>query len=124
MSKIFNICIVFLLLFSTSGVAISKHYCGEILQKIAFKGQEKSCCEGEDMPENCCKNETNILKTDNLKLSQHTINLTFTPFLVSFNEEYLLLDVKEPTINLFSENYNSPPPLGQDIIIHVQSFLL
>lgn len=124
MRKILNISVVFLLLFSTSGVAMSKHFCGEILQKIAFSNEEKSCCEGEEMPEDCCKNEVTILKTENLKLAQNQINLTFTPFVLYFLESFINLNIEEHHQDLFYSNFNAPPPIGQDIFIQVKSFLL
>lgn len=124
MRKFLNICLIFLLLFSTSGVAISKHFCGEILQKIAFKGEEKSCCEGQEMPEDCCKDEVSILKSENIKLSQSIINLDFTPYVLYFLGEFIQLSEEDPHNNAFSYYFNAPPPIGEDLLILVQSFLL
>src|SRR5690606_1502853 len=48
MRKSLHIFLAFLLLFSTTGVAISKHYCGEILQSVSINGETKSCCDSQD----------------------------------------------------------------------------
>lgn len=124
MKKFLNICIVFLLLFSTSGVAVSKHYCGEILQKIAFNGEEKSCCDSEEMPEDCCKNEVSIIKSDNLKISQHDVDLTFSPYILSFIEVFFNINGEKEQVVSFQSYFHSPPLIGQDIVIQVQAFLI
>lgn len=123
MRKLLNTCLLFVLLFSTSGVAISKHYCGEILQKITLKGQEKSCCEGQEMPEGCCSEEVSIIKSDDLKLSQQDINIKFTPFILYILEDYISIKTENDSHRSFlSQKYHSPP--GPDIVILVQSFLI
>ena len=43
-----------LLLISTAGFVISKHYCGGELVSTSFFGEAKSCCDSGD----CCHNES------------------------------------------------------------------
>jgi hypothetical protein len=54
------------LLFST-GIHISKHFCGTELASIEFYGEAEKCACGADAEEdgNCCKDETKIFKTHN-----------------------------------------------------------
>ncbi len=58
------------LLFST-GISVSKHFCGTELASIEFYGEAEKCACGanaeEDTEENnsCCKDETKIFKTNN-----------------------------------------------------------
>jgi hypothetical protein len=58
------------LLFST-GISVSKHFCGTELASIEFYGEAEKCACGanaeKDTEENnsCCKDETKIFKTHN-----------------------------------------------------------
>lgn len=47
-----------LLLISTMGMAVSKHYCGENLVSVSFYGEADSCCGDSD----CCHNENQNYK--------------------------------------------------------------
>jgi hypothetical protein len=49
-----------LLLLSTSGLAISKHYCGGKLVATSVFIEADSCCDSDD----CCKNETEVFQLD------------------------------------------------------------
>ncbi len=54
------------LLFST-GISVSKHFCGTELASIEFYGEAEKCACGADAEDdgNCCKDETKIFKTNN-----------------------------------------------------------
>ena len=125
MRKIVNIFLVLLLLFSTTGVAISKHYCGEILQSISVNGPVKSCCENQDMPEDCCSDEVSIDKTDELQLTQLNLNLAFSPYVLY----YATLSIFNFSLEQLDEVkyiafFDSPPITEQEIFILDQAFLL
>ncbi len=49
-----------LLLVSTTGLAISKHYCTGELVSISIFNEAESCCDSGD----CCKNETELIQLD------------------------------------------------------------
>lgn len=125
MRKILNIFLVFLLLFSTAGMAISKHYCGEILQKITVTEDSHSCCGEEEMPEDCCNSEITLIKTEDFQLSQLNIDLAFLPYIIHFITFSIGINgLEDPAQKKFFTYYKYPPPPGQDIVIRVQSFLI
>lgn len=51
-----HISLSLLLLISTVGIGVSKHYCGDALVDIAFNEEAKSCCDDGA----CCSNETMV----------------------------------------------------------------
>ncbi len=60
--NVLNIIVVTLLLISTTGFTISKHYCGTHLVSVKINNEAKSCCGLND---NCCHNESKLLQVDN-----------------------------------------------------------
>lgn len=44
---------ILLLLLSTMGIAVSKHYCGENLVSVSFFDEANKCCDDGD----CCHND-------------------------------------------------------------------
>ena len=61
--KIINIITIFVLLFTTTGITISKHFCGDMLVSFAVDGMAKSCCKAGCK---CChtENVSILLKSD------------------------------------------------------------
>ena len=59
--KALHIILVVLLLISTFGVTISKHYSGSELFSVALFGEADSCCEN---PCNCCSDEVDLYQLD------------------------------------------------------------
>ncbi|MEA2042679.1 MAG: hypothetical protein U9N85_09030 [Bacteroidota bacterium] len=57
--KITNIIIPFILLISTTGVSLSKHYSGGELYSISLVGEAESCCT---VPCDCCSDESDFYK--------------------------------------------------------------
>lgn len=129
MRKVVHILLSLLLLISTIGVSVSKHYCMGRL-KAQWIGQDhKEICGGmEGMPgmEGCCSNEsqTFVLDEDFGSTSfDFSINPEFV-FLYSTFESDLLLTVVDPSQNLLVPHNNGPPFVEPEIFIRVQSFLL
>jgi hypothetical protein len=55
--RISHIILSFVLLVSTMGMAVSKHYCGEDLISVSvFNSENDACCDMDD----CCQNENQI----------------------------------------------------------------
>lgn len=125
MRKFFNIFLVFLLLFSTTGVAISKHYCGEILQSVSVNSSTESCCDDQDMADDCCNEEVSFDKTTELQLSQLNLSLEFSPYILYFVAVSLLDFLLDASNQDYLTAYsNSPPFAEQEIFLLDQSFLL
>ncbi len=57
--KISHIIIVLLLLVTTMGMTIDKHYCGTRLVSVSILNEVESCC---DMGDDCCHNDTETFK--------------------------------------------------------------
>jgi len=55
-----HISLSLLLLISTVGFAVSKHYCGDALVDIAFNENAENCCDTGS----CCHNETQLYQLD------------------------------------------------------------
>jgi hypothetical protein len=58
--KVSHIILSALLLFSTIGMVVSKHYCGTTLISIAVDKEAESCCGDAD----CCHNENQYFNLD------------------------------------------------------------
>lgn len=61
--KITHILFAFLLLISTIGFSVSKHYCGPSLVSVSIYSEAESCCGDKESSE-CCRNETEFYKFD------------------------------------------------------------
>lgn len=74
LKRVAHIFLILLLVFSTTGLTITRHYCGRNLVDTSIYSSPHNCCEGK-----CpgCHNERiNIRITDTYESSQSQINLT------------------------------------------------
>ncbi len=63
--RIAHIIVISLLLVSTSGISITRHYCGNSLMSLAVFSTPHNCCEGDC---NKCHNEHTLTKvTDDME---------------------------------------------------------
>ena len=112
-----------LLLLSTTGLAISKHYCGGELISTSLFVEADSCCDSDD----CCKNETEVFQLDEdfsvstaLELPESVQIDLLAVSLVVFNlsiEENLIVDE-------FLITDSPPPPKIQTSLAKRQTYLL
>lgn len=123
---VLNTIVLIILLITTTGFTITRHYCGETLVSVAIEREAEPCCE-DDMGD-CCHNEseTFILEGD------------FMP--VIFNHDFHDLTVIELYLNkglnldLFCSNEDntnncitafSPPPENiHTLLSRLQSYRL
>jgi hypothetical protein len=127
MKKIGHILISALLLFSTVGISVNKHYCGEILESIAINVNPEHCCGSEDMPSGCCHNESEqYLLDDESQLQRYNFNFDLTSVnLITHYYELLMGHYSDEFENKnFLFAFKSPPSDESDIYIRVQSFLI
>ena len=92
--------IMLLLLFGTTGVTITRHYCGQNLAHIALYSTPDNCC-GAQCPR--CHNEKISFRiTDNFEASQITVDFhsSFT-ILLEKHSRPILLNPFEATNMLF-----------------------
>ncbi len=86
-----NIIMVTLLLISTTGVAISKHYCKHDLISVELNG-DHPCCD--DAP--CCDTETEFLQVKNDFLTPFSNSISEYGFTTILNYASTGNDVKTP----------------------------
>ncbi len=129
---------------STSGIAVSKHICDNVIKKIAINHNAEPCIHKEEevkieCPEHgemvltydqarmdCCEDTTDYYKDDNpknLSISEITvIPQLFVLFVIVFPEYNF--NVFNTNQSLNPDNLVLPPLIDQDIPVLVQSFLL
>lgn len=127
LAKILNIFLALLLLLSTSGVTLHKHYCMGRLKNIAVFQEAESCIAkmGMERAMDCCEDVKEELKVTDLNKVSFGFSLTPQLHLLAVIA-YIFIDW-----DLFSNvnrhfpyvNYK-PPLIDPDITVLVQSFLL
>jgi len=117
--KLSYIIIALVLLITTTGFSVSKHYCKTNLVSISINHEEKPCC---DMGSGCCQNEIAFYHLDD----------NFVFHLVLENNSVISIDLLFPLFyitceNIYSIDLNSayqisesPPLLYQQ---NIHSFL-
>eukprot|EP01029_Cantina_marsupialis_P020903 TRINITY_DN4944_c0_g1_i1.p3 TRINITY_DN4944_c0_g1~~TRINITY_DN4944_c0_g1_i1.p3 ORF type:complete len:129 (-),score=14.32 TRINITY_DN4944_c0_g1_i1:261-647(-) len=117
-----HIILVLLLLISTAGVSINKHYSGGELFSTAFFVEADTCCE---TPCGCCDESTEFIQVQSDYLAS-TFDLTEAAQLdLLFSSVPLLLQAESngSSVLLFNTEDTSPPPLP-DLCILNQVFRL
>lgn len=112
-----NIIISTLLLVSTTGLAVSKHYCEGQFVSVELKADAEPCCEDET----CCHTETQFIQVENDFLASHT-DFKLGP---RFTSGFMLLSSEiemKPVNNGFKTSFIRPfPPLhdtGTRLALH------
>ena len=124
LKKIRNIIIILILLVSTTGVSLSKHYSGGKLYSIALFGDAESCCK---VPCDCCSDETDFMKLD-IDFVSSTFNspeISIIDLLSDFNFSYITSDYfKNLNIDQYIDWYpDISPPKIEDSSVFFQTFL-
>lgn len=118
--KISHIIFALLILASTAGMTISRHYCGDTLKNISILNVDKSCCDNPD----CCHNESETYVIED-RYSVSTFNYEFTILAMIvpvLYEQHLdsLLDENSELLWIDAP----PPPKIQTFLAQSQAFLL
>jgi hypothetical protein len=125
--KFFHIALSLMLLVATTGMAISKHYCGGELSQVEMGVEKMHCCDDpQDMPEDCCSDEhiTFQIPQEDFQLSHF-----------DFECAELALIAALPYLDfsgLFAEQADFTPPfdpytsplIAHDLPVMLQSFLI
>jgi hypothetical protein len=122
--KLLHIALAGIIFFSTSGFAISQHYCGDHLISVFVNSEDEPCC-GQDS--SCCHNETDYKQLDSPVISpvEQKISDVNSEFLYLFSTEELSADrhTHQGTVSLFQDSI-SPPLTPQQFLASLQSYLL
>ena len=120
---IINTVLSFILLVSTSGFILSKHYCSGELISVSITYEKDSCCNIE----NCCHNESEFiqLKTDYNEPSAITIPPIFKNYidLNLFKNIEIIKELRLYNSSLLHFNPFSPKKT-LTYLLQIQSFLL
>ena len=124
MKSIFSIFLASLVLVSTSGVGITKHYCGKRLASISFLGDGGCSCGAMEDAANCGHTERSFFQVDDdfsvapvQSLSISTVSI-ITVFVYQLSFDFLESDRQVAYLNY------KPPIPDKDIPVLVQSFLI
>lgn len=120
LKRIIHIALALLLLVSTSGMTISKHYCGTNLEFVSILTTPESCC---DIP-GCCHNEEVKVEIED-DYSVTSFNYDFTVFSLELPSlmELFQFDVPESTSEFHIYNY-LPERKTQTVLSRLQAYLL
>lgn len=100
LKKFSHIILSTVLLISTMGMVVSKHFCGDSFVSTAVFHQAKSCCEDSD----CCHNENSFYQVEHDFSSPVVIS---TPVLAEL--DILGHDLIEAGLLLFTDTENTTP---------------
>lgn len=108
LKRISHISLSLILLISTVGFAVSKHYCGDALVDVAFNENADSCCDDGA----CCHNETLIYQLDEDFSAPQITSAPDLPEMVTFGVTAFFAINQTPSEHLAETFYqnNSPPP--------------
>ena len=123
LKKASHIILSMLLLLSTAGLAISKHYCGGELISTSLFVEADSCCESDD----CCKNETEVFQLDEDFSVSTAIELPETVQIDLLAVSLMVLNLIVEENSLADEFINPdspPPPKIQTTLAKRQNYLL
>lgn len=120
-----DIMLVLLLLTSTVGFSVSKHYCGSRLVEVSINSEEEPCCD--DMKNsNCCHYETEYFQLkEDLVTPVSFENTRIAGFDILFPLVFVYFFDSPGNIETGILNYaeSSPPPAIQTKLSLLQTYL-
>jgi len=126
MRRNFHIFITLTLVLATTGMSISKHYCGDSLIRTNLGVKAKSCMPDMDMGTGCCDEKTETLVVDDdFQVTKSDIKIApafelLVEYLVTESVAHQQETLEETLIPL-----NTGSPAGTEpLYISVQSLLL
>lgn len=122
--KFIQIVIVGILFVSSTGFAISLHFCGEQLISVFVNSADEPCC-GEDSP--CCHNETDYQQLDEDGLFTAQVDIDSKLTISSFAIAILWINPDHQHSFQFSHHQQiafSPPLSSQTALAVLQTYLL
>lgn len=136
MQKTLSIFLSVLMLLSSSGIAFSQHFCGEMemASEITLGKKDLSCgmedytdspCTNTHLTEDhCCQNQFTSVQTDD-NFAKASWDMKFQKlFFVAFVSEFILPEVEITSIQKKSFADYDPPLLKQDLNILYDTFLI
>lgn len=115
--------LVMLLLFATTGITLSKHYCMGRLMSIEINDHAQGCQDEDEDKMPCCENTTEELKVEQLQKTVFDIDLATNSLLIQ-EIAYVLSDRDPQEVSYPFVDIHSPPLIAKDIPLLVQRFLI
>lgn len=123
LKKFSHIILSMLLLLSTTGVAISKHYCSGNLVSVAFFSTAQACCDDD----NCCQSESQFFQLDDdfsiTPYSQTTQAAQFQLFAFAMLSLHDLVLESQDAAPFYEADLPRPPKI-QIVLSKKQTYLL
>jgi hypothetical protein len=114
------------LILATTGLSISKHYCGNSIIHTALGTEAKSCMPGMDMNPGCCDNQTEtIILDEDFQVSHSDLKIIPDYEILIAYLVTVLAPISEQSNYLALISYDTGPPVSAEpLYVKVQSFLL
>tara|TARA_R110002050_G_scaffold183855_2_gene317315 strand:+ start:2536 stop:2904 length:369 start_codon:yes stop_codon:yes gene_type:complete len=121
LKKISHIMLISLILLTTMGMTVSKHYCGSSLESVGVLSTPEDCCK---MPNECCHHESFTIKIqDDFSVTTHAFDFTqFAVVLPALVELVPVGATEKPSSVSFLDA--PPPPKIQTVLSRLQAYLL
>ncbi len=124
MKRLIHILVAGLLLFTTTGFTITKHYCGDNLVEVVVNVVPESCCDMNNG--GCCKNESEFFQLSDDFAGSQVLNVDFQ-FVFDFDllvQESLEVKANVQISSIYLDrNFILPPDLSVSLA-DIQSFRL
>ena len=134
-AKVLHIITAISLLFSTTGLTVSFHYCEDALSGLAiFKeasschsedsicSSTKSCCKASSDKDDCCETDTEFFKKhiDKINVEVELTDIEFSFVVVDAPQQFTNWNHLKKSNSKFQ--YYRPPPLLKDIPVLFETF--
>lgn len=134
-AKVLHIITAISLLFSTTGLTVSFHYCEDALSGLAiFKEasschtedsscqSSKSCCKASNDKDDCCETDTEFFKKhiDKINVEVELTDIVFPMAVVDAPQQFINWNLLKKSNSKFQ--YYRPPPLLKDIPVLFETF--
>jgi hypothetical protein len=122
LKKIAHIIFAFLILLGSTGMTISKHYCGSTLESIGVNITTDNCC---DTPMDCCHIESITVKIeDDFAIATNIFDFNNPAFTLGSSTDIFQEDVFVKESSKMISWVTPSPPKIQKSLSSLQSFLL
>jgi len=114
------------LILATTGLSISKHYCGNSVVRTTLGTEAENCMPDMNMDPGCCDNQTETIILDDDFQVSHS-NFEIIPeyeILVAYLAAVLVPISEQSNYLSLISNDTGPPVSAEPLFLKVQSFLL
>ncbi len=121
MKKLLSFLLLFLFLFTNSGMSLTIHWCGGKYSSFSLLPSKKHTCKcgKKPMKAGCCKNTSQVLKLESefSKVKDLDFRLNITKFIPVNNWNYSQLNQLNP--NYYFTSLYHPPPDKPPVPIYI-----